>query len=358
MLERASGGNHYQRTVPVEKRAMSTALEQNEKLEFERVVAEHGEWTAMAIDLGDGRSTRPPAPDWRLRRMVQVASDLLDKPLSEARVLDLACLEGQYGIEFALHGGSVVGIEIRDSNIVKARYAQQELGLKDIRFIQDDVRNLSRANLGGFDIVICSGILYHLDVPDVFEFAQRIYEISDRLVVIDTQIALSAQVTVSNGGRTYSGLWYKEHDENADRAEKEADLWASIDNVKSFWLSHPSLCNLLSDVGFTSVLRVENPDMPATAVDRQTYVAIKSQPAKILSSHLTDKLVEGHRPEFNVTPPNAIQVKRGSVFRLLKTALPQPVKNAIKPILRSTRILGADTTPDFLKKSPRTQRNR
>ena len=58
----------------------------------------------MAIDLGQGRSTMPPAADWRLRRIVQVAADLLGKPLSQARVLDLACLEGHYGIEFAMQG--------------------------------------------------------------------------------------------------------------------------------------------------------------------------------------------------------------------------------------------------------------
>lgn len=324
-------------------------------LDYEKIVAEHGEWTAMAIDLKEGRSTRTPAPDWRLRRIVQVATDLLGKPLSSARVLDLACLEGQYGIELALHGASVVGIEVRESNIIKARYAQQELGLRNIEFIQDDVRNLSRAKLGGFDIVICSGILYHLDVPDVFDFVRRIYEICDRLVVIDTQIALHPRTSVSHAGRTYSGLHYKEHDELADRETKYEDLWSSIDNVESFWFTHPSLCNLVADVGFTSMVRVENPDMPGTATDRQTYIAVKGRPAEILSSHLTDKLKQLHRPEFNDAPTNSVQVERGPLFRFLKATLPQPVKDRIKPILRLARLLPADSTPKFLKK-PRAAR--
>jgi len=340
---------------------MNTKVDPNETgahedaMDYEEIVAEHGEWTAMAIDLGQGRLTLSPAPDWRLRRIVQVASDLLGKPLSEARVLDLACLEGQYGIEFAMHGASVVGIEIRESNIVKARYAQQELGLKNIIFIKDDVRNLSRAKLGGFDVVICSGILYHLDVPDVFDFVRRMYEISDRLLVIDTQVALSARASVSSGGRTYSGLWYKEHDETADRAKKYEDLWASIDNVKSFWFTHPSLCNLIADAGFTSMLRVENPDMPARAVDRQTYVAVKNHPAKIFSSHVTNELVESRRPELSDAPPNSIQSNPGRLSRFLKAALPQFVKDGIKPILRSARLLPADQTPGFMKRPSRTR---
>jgi hypothetical protein len=324
-------------------------------LEYEEIVAEHGEWTAMAIDLKEGRSTRTPAPDWRLRRIVQVAADLLGKPLSSARVLDLACLEGHYGIEFALHGADVLGIEVRESNIIKARYAQQELGLRNIKFIQDDVRNLSRSKLGGFDIVICSGILYHLDVPDVFDFVRRIYEICDRLVLIDTQIALNPQTSVGHGGRTYHGLRYKEHDELADRETKYDDLWSSIDNVESFWFTHPSLCNLIADVGFTSMMRVENPDMPGTAIDRQTYIAVKGSTAEILSSHLTDKLKQSHRPEFNDAPTNTVQVERGPLFRFLKTTLPQPVKDGIKPILRLARLLPADSTPKF-RKRPRAVR--
>ena len=117
------------------------------------------------------------------------------------------------------------------------------------------------------------------------------YEICDRLVVIDTQIALSPRVSVSDGDRTYSGLRYREHDEDADGKEKYEDLWASIDNDESFWFTHPSLCNLIADAGFTSMLRIENPDMPATAIDRQTYVAVKGRRAEILSSHLTNNLV-------------------------------------------------------------------
>ena len=78
---------------------------------FEQIQQEHGEWTAMSIHLGDNRYTRlPPVADWRLRRFVQLVADLLGKPISQARVLDLACLEGHYAIEFALHSAEVTAI--------------------------------------------------------------------------------------------------------------------------------------------------------------------------------------------------------------------------------------------------------
>jgi 2-polyprenyl-3-methyl-5-hydroxy-6-metoxy-1,4-benzoquinol methylase len=300
------------------------------RLDRSRIIAEHGDWTAMSIHLGRGIYTREPVADWRLRRIVQIAEDLLGKPLSEARVLDLACLEGQYGIEFALHGAQVVGLEIREANLAKARFAQQELGLDNIRFIQDDVRNLSERVHGTFDIVICSGILYHLDVPDVFDFVQRIYDVSARLVVFDTQLSLSDRASV-------------------DYQAKYRDFWASIDNTRSFWLTHASLCNLISEVGFTSFLRVENPHMQGLAADRATYVAVRGRRAKVLSSPPTDALVEERRPEREKAEPNPVQKARGPLFRLLKTKLPQPVKEVLKTGLRAAHLMSPDSTPSFLK---------
>lgn len=60
---------------------------QYQPLDYDALVAEHGEWTAMAVHLGQGKYTRRAAPDWRLRRLTQVIDDVLGKPLSEARVL-------------------------------------------------------------------------------------------------------------------------------------------------------------------------------------------------------------------------------------------------------------------------------
>jgi ubiquinone/menaquinone biosynthesis C-methylase UbiE len=318
-------------------------------LEFDRIVAEHGEWTAMPIHLGGDRYTRSPAPDWRLRRILQVVTDLSGKPLAEMRVLDLACLEGHYGIEFALHGANVVGMEIREANLVKARYAKQELGLENIEFLQEDVRNLRRTEHGAFDVVICSGILYHLDVPDVFEFVQRLREVCDGLMVIDTYISLSAREKVEYKGKTYSGAWYREHDPRADTETKYRDYWASIDNTRSFWFTHASLCNLISDAGFTSLLRVENPVMPQTAEDRVTYVAIAGQRAAVLSSPPTARLDEGRLPEHYPKPWYLVQDRGDSMFRFFKAVLPQPVKNMVKAALRAARLMPPDSTPEFLK---------
>src|SRR5262249_2500703 len=205
----------------------------------------------------------------------------------------------------------------REDNLARARYAQQVLGLTNLEFVRDDVRNLRRELLGGFDVVIASGILYHLDVPAVFEFAQRLYEVCDRMVVIDRQIALSPSVTVEYQGRSYSGLWYQEHAEGSDASQRYRDLWASIDNVRSLWLTQAWLYNLLADVGFSSIFRVEGPQMPVGG-DRQMYVAIKSPRVAIRSSPVTDSLEETPRPHRNEWPINQAQIQQGWIFRTLK----------------------------------------
>jgi 2-polyprenyl-3-methyl-5-hydroxy-6-metoxy-1,4-benzoquinol methylase len=143
----------------------------------------------MSIHLGGDLYTRQPALDGRLRRILQIACDLAGQPLNQLRVLDLACLEGHYGIELALHGAEVVGIELREANLAKARYVKDYLRLDRLTLYQDDVRNLSLEKYGQFDLVICSGILYHLDVPDMFHLVRRIFEVCTRLAIIDTLIA-------------------------------------------------------------------------------------------------------------------------------------------------------------------------
>jgi hypothetical protein len=97
----------------------------------------------MSIHLGGDTYTLPPAPDTRLRCLVQVTSDLAGKPLSQLLVFYLACLEGHYAIEFAMQGAEAAGIEYRAESVAKARFVRDYLDLDRLTFYQDDVRNLS-----------------------------------------------------------------------------------------------------------------------------------------------------------------------------------------------------------------------
>ena len=75
----------------------------------------------------------------------------------------------------------------------------------NLELILDDVRNLKSEKYGYFDVVICSGILYHLDTPDVFHFVQNIYDVCKKLLIIDTQISTYGINSIEFNGKPYWG---------------------------------------------------------------------------------------------------------------------------------------------------------
>src|SRR5438270_9647666 len=137
---------------------------------------DHGGWTAMAIKLADGSYTREPAIDYRLKRLLQVASDVSKKPVDQCRVLDLACLEGHYAIEFAAHGAEAIGSEGRAISVAKCEYAREALGLSKASFVEADVRDFSVEEYGKFEIIVCSGLLYHLQADDAWQLLQAMWQ--------------------------------------------------------------------------------------------------------------------------------------------------------------------------------------
>jgi hypothetical protein len=63
----------------------------------------------------------------KLRRIVQVVTDIAGTQLHNLGVLDLACLEGGYAIEFARQGAKAVGIEGREASVMKARFVKAQV---------------------------------------------------------------------------------------------------------------------------------------------------------------------------------------------------------------------------------------
>ncbi|MEO6323144.1 MAG: class I SAM-dependent methyltransferase [Thermoanaerobaculia bacterium] len=256
---------------------------QRRKQEF---VDRHGSWTAHTIHLGGGVYTdhdpdRLDGNSRLIRRITQATLDLAGKPLDQVRALDLACLEGQYGIELARHGADVVGIEIRETHIAKARFAAEALKLSRYEVRQDDVRNLSVETYGLFDVVLCIGILYHLDAPDVFEVIRRMASVCTRLLIIDTHVSQWVDSGLTFEGKSYRGRRVFEHLSWTTKEQRASKPWASIDNASSVWLSRASLDNALQDAGFTSVFACDVPALPGRRPDRQTIIALKGAPAEL-----------------------------------------------------------------------------
>jgi 2-polyprenyl-3-methyl-5-hydroxy-6-metoxy-1,4-benzoquinol methylase len=247
-----------------------------------------GPWTSHNIHLGGGVYTM--GSDWagtgpKIRRMVQSAVDLCGRPASALRVLDLACAEGLYAIEFGLQGAESLGIEGRAEHVERARFAAQALALPRTRFLCEDVRELSVERHGMFDVVLCLGILYHLDQPDVFAFLKNVAAVTRHVALFTTQVSTRPRAQVEFEGRTYSGAPFLEFLPGTQSGHKQAQVWASLDNMESFWLTRASLFNALVDSGFTSVYEcrqpfdpLEFPDQPTIAAVRGTACRVQTQP--------------------------------------------------------------------------------
>jgi len=276
------------------------------------IIETFGPWTAHNIHLGGEIYTidkRIVGDEIRLRRVMQVISDVAAKSISSLRVLDLACLEGLFAVELAQQGAEVVAIEGRKPNIEKARFVKEVLSLNNLELYHDDVRDLSVDKYGKFDVVLCLGILYHLTIPDVFLFLARLAEVCRGFAILETEVTPAPETCYAYDGREYWGKMRVEHADSSTPQERAGALWASLDNLASFCLTRPSLYNILSRVGFTSVYECHNPRVDKGS-GRVTVLGIKGIDRVLRTSPLVDSLTEDNWPERGRIYANVVRIGR------------------------------------------------
>lgn len=217
----------------------------------------------------------PLATDFRLRWLLQLASDLTRGRLDGLRVLDLGCEEGHFGLEFARHGADVVAVDVRPEHLRRARFMADAVGTDRLEMILADVRELDPDALGEFDLVLCLGLHYHLDIPHLFGFFETLAEVCRWALILYGQFSLSAREAREHRGRAYHGRAVFEHAPRTAESERRRLGLASPDNPESFWLTKPSLINLLTDCGFTSVCEQLAPRGAVGYADRTTLLAFK-----------------------------------------------------------------------------------
>lgn len=151
------------------------------------------EWF-YSFELPDGRKTPTYLPDdvatihtTRLEMIDRILGQEVHSP-SHATCLDLACHEGYFAIHMARRGlRSVLGIDVRPGNIEGAELMREIYGLDNVRFEVGDVATLDRDRLGGFDIVLVLGLLYHLSDPVGALALAR--SVTRQVCLVETQIA-------------------------------------------------------------------------------------------------------------------------------------------------------------------------
>jgi hypothetical protein len=160
--------------------------------------------------------------------------DGLVKAFPPGRLVDLGAGHGAFSQRAADAGWDVTAVDARSTRFVED---------DRITWVQQDVREF---DLGGFDLILCLGLFYHLTLDDQISLLDRA---AGTPMIIDTHVAtakptheLSPPVTLQG----YRGRFY---------AEKgwEDRTTASWLNEDSFWPVRRDFYRLLADHGYPAV---------------------------------------------------------------------------------------------------------
>ena len=271
-----------------------------ETLEDLRTTLANQRWTSHNVKLADGLLTIPGKPeffatDTRLAAIRRILRLRFGGDIGDLRIADLGCLEGGFAAALALEGATVVGIDARSANLEKADVLRRRFDLRNLSFVQADVKDFNVERFGRFDVVLALGIAYHLDRPAAW--LRQIALATRSVLIVDSHVApadddrlalmrsdirdLSPLEMELIGESEYVGRWFAEFDESISDVARADQLWAAWSNHRSFWLTEESLMRALLDAGFDIVTQQHD----ATVGDytfyrdefsRGMYVALKS----------------------------------------------------------------------------------
>jgi tRNA (mo5U34)-methyltransferase len=140
------------------------------------------------IDLGDGLITPGRTSGAELRL---AADAIFDQNLSGKTVIDIGCYDGFFSFEAKRRGASRVlatdfFIWNHDKRCRKAfELARARVGL-DVEDRVIDIHDLSVSSVGKFDIVLFSGVFYHLRHP--FFTLEAIAKLAIETLVVETHL--------------------------------------------------------------------------------------------------------------------------------------------------------------------------
>lgn len=218
------------------------------------------EFTTHNIRLDDGSFTKPDvgysmeSHPWLVssRRILDI---LYPGDKSQLRLADLGCCEGGYAVEFARMGFQVLGLEVRESNLLACQYVKERTNLPNLEFVRDNAWNIEKHGI--FDVVFCCGLFYHLDRPK--QFLELLSKVTSRLLILQTHFATLQPnskygLSDSTENEGLKGRWYTEFTNDQEFKNREASKWASWDNYKSFWIQREYLLQAIQNAGFDLVL--------------------------------------------------------------------------------------------------------
>jgi tRNA (mo5U34)-methyltransferase len=175
------------------------------------------------------------------------------------RALDLACHEGYFAHRLREWGASeVLGIDIREVNVRRAKLLADHYALTGVTFEQHDVYALDPHELGRFEVVLVLGLIYHLENPiGALRIAKAL---SSNLCVVESQVTQQTEPIRTGWGiaeqfETVPASWAALYE---DPNEQENQPLAAFGGVISLVPNRAALDQALRVVGLRN-LRVLEP---------------------------------------------------------------------------------------------------
>ncbi|MBZ5594376.1 MAG: methyltransferase domain-containing protein [Acidobacteriia bacterium] len=177
--------------------------------EVQARIAALGPWF-YEFDLGvHGRtaSVLPPGVlpihQTRLEMVSRVVDGHFGDRLPKIRCIDVGCHEGYYSVAMARKGvREVRGIDLRESNLVKARFVAEVLGLRNVVYEQGNCEDLPADDIGQYELCLFLGLLYHLENPMLC--LRKICRVTSELCVIETQVIDEVDGVAEWGAREWT----------------------------------------------------------------------------------------------------------------------------------------------------------
>jgi acetyltransferase-like isoleucine patch superfamily enzyme len=214
----------------------------------------------------------PELPDIHRTRLELMESEVraaISAAGPDCTAIDLACNEGWFSHRLLEWGVSrVLAVDIRPQLIRRAELIRTHFDISPERleFCCADVFELDSSRLGTFDVVLCLGLVYHLENPIG---AVRIARALTRGVcVIESQLTRQAEAIVHGNGRT------GQHEESEAsyaavvETDHEQNMLASAGGVVSLIPNKSALVQAAEVAGFQRVALAQ----PADGHNRQYLV--------------------------------------------------------------------------------------
>lgn len=174
--------------------------------------------------------------------------------------VDLGCLEGGLSFELWRAGLTVLGVEGRKDNWQRCLLVRDYFRAQgEMEFVHADVRQFRPGK--SFDVVVCSGLLYHLDDPAAYIAVLGELTSAGGMLYLDTHVAPEDVDLHECEFRESLSSWrskpildleirYREYAEDITLPE------SSVGNPISLWMDGASHLNLLNCAGFSRVFEL------------------------------------------------------------------------------------------------------